>query len=90
MLILLAEATGVSVAAATPDDKLAGWSTEAGRPETVSNIGASDDLYGHATQLATFQAFRSGDSIRPTGLHENGPAAPESRFKSAASTSNAS
>ncbi|WP_152977437.1 hypothetical protein [Bradyrhizobium pachyrhizi] len=55
----------------------------------MSNIGASDDLYGHATQLATFQAFRSGDSIRPTGLHENGPAVPESRFKSAASTSNA-
>ncbi|MCP3413436.1 MULTISPECIES: type 2 periplasmic-binding domain-containing protein [Bradyrhizobium] len=92
MLIVLAEATGVNVATATkscmPDDKLAGWSTEARRPETVSNIGASGDLYGHATQLATVQVFRSGDSIRPTGLHENGPAAPESRFSSAASTSN--
>ncbi|MCC8954549.1 hypothetical protein H8B02_14165 [Bradyrhizobium sp. Pear77] len=90
MPLLLAETTRINLPAATkfrmPDDKRVALSKPAGRPETVLSVNASTELDSQGPQAATFQTFRSSDSIRPTGLLENAPAAPENHLTAAANS----
>ncbi|MGY2843091.1 hypothetical protein ACVIWU_007033 [Bradyrhizobium sp. USDA 4509] len=67
-----------------PDDKRTTLPKPARRPESALSVNVSIELDSQGTQTATFQAFCSRDSIRPIGLLENAPVAPEIQLTTAA------
>ncbi|WP_456752483.1 hypothetical protein [Bradyrhizobium sp. USDA 4461] len=88
MPLLLAETTRINVVAArrsrVPDGRGTTSPKPARRSELALSGNASTKLDSQGTQTATFQAFRSSDSIRPIEFLENAPVAPEIHLTTAA------